>query len=317
MYAQNKQMQFNKVAQNDNTDRFAFLRKNGNRSNTSRGFNNNGYNGNLANRFFNLSVNQGFNNFNQQNVYQHTTAHQQPIAAQQVPTKSALTVEESQEAKPGNKRAILVDLPGYLYSIPALASFFEPYGEVAMLQVLPQKRIWDGDLIDILGASMCTRLSRKSLCAVVEFHSARMAKFIIGILRKRLPTLKFRCALLKPSAAIELTNQADSLGLVNAVRVKSKANAAASSSSETGMNSGSSDSNNSSDHQPASSDHSQSVSEHFGSEEESGLEEMSQTASSNNRNQDSSSQRPISTDSDDLSVEDNKKFVSSFKIVLN
>jgi hypothetical protein len=186
-----------------------------------------------------------------------------------------------------------------------------------MLQVLPQKRIWDGDLIDILGASMCTRLSRKSLCAVVEFHSARMAKFIIGILRKRLPTLKFRCALLKPSAAIELTNQADSLGLVNAVRVKSKANAAASSSSETGMNSGSSESNNSSDHQPASSDHSQSVSEHFGSEEESGLEEMSQTASSNTRNQDNSSQRPISTDSDDLSVEDNKKFVSSFKIVLN
>jgi hypothetical protein len=83
------------------------------------------------------------------------------------------------------------------------------------------------------------------------------------------------------------------------------------------MNSGSSESNNSSDHQPASSDHSQSVSEHFGSEEESGLEEMSQTASSNTRNQDNSSQRPISTDSDDLSVEDNKKFVSSFKIVLN
>lgn len=299
-------------ANNGNNDRFAFLRKNNNRSNNSRGFNNN-FN-QMNNRFANFGVNNSYNGFDG-NVYQHSTAHQQPLPPVAPKNNAAeIAAEESQEAKPGNKRAILVDLPGYLYSIPALASFFEPYGEVAMLQVLPQKRIWDGDLIDILGASMCTRLSRKSLCAVVEFHSARMAKFIIGILRKRLPTLKFRCALLKPSAAIELTNQADSLGLTNAVRVKSKTST--SSGSETGLNSTSSDSNNS-DHQPASSNHSQSVSEHFGSEEESGLEEMSQTASSNNRN--NSQSRPTSTDSDDLSssVEDNKKFVSSFKIVLN
>lgn len=47
-----------------------------------------------------------------------------------------------------------------------------------------------------------------------------MAKFIIGILRKRLPVLKFRCALLKPSAAIELTNQADNLGLPNAIKLR-------------------------------------------------------------------------------------------------
>jgi len=297
---------------NNGNDRFAFLRKNNNRSNNSRGFNNN-FN-QMNNRFANFGVNNSYNGFDG-NVYQHSTAHQQPLPPVAPKNNAAeIAAEESQEAKPGNKRAILVDLPGYLYSIPALASFFEPYGEVAMLQILPQKRIWDGDLIDILGASMCTRLSRKSLCAVVEFHSARMAKFIIGILRKRLPTLKFRCALLKPSAAIELTNQADSLGLTNAVRVKSKT--ATSSGSETGLNSTSSDSNNS-DHQPASSNHSQSVSEHFGSEEESGMEEMSQTASSNNRN--NSQSRPTSTDSDDLSssVEDNKKFVSSFKIVLN
>merc|ERR1711981_1560020 len=63
-------------------------------------------------------------------------------------------------------------------------------------------------------------LANQSLCAVVEFYSARMAEFIIGILRKRLPILKFRCALLKPSAAIELTNQADNLGLENAVRLR-------------------------------------------------------------------------------------------------
>lgn len=132
------------------------------------------------------------------------------------------SLQQIQEAKPGNKRALLVDLPPYLYSIPALASFFEPYGEVAMLQILPQKRMWDADLIDLLGASMCNKLANQSLCAVVEFYSARMAKFIIGILRKRLPILKFRCALLKPSAAIELTNQAENLGLNNVVIMNNK-----------------------------------------------------------------------------------------------
>merc|ERR1712127_749262 len=131
-----------------------------------------------------------------------------------------MTLQQIQEAKPGNKRAILTDLPEYLYSIPALASFFEPYGEVAMLQILPMKRMWDGDLIDLLGGSMCSRLAEGTHCAVVEFYSARMAKFIIGILRKRLPVLKFRCALLKPSAAIELTNQADNLGLPNAIKLR-------------------------------------------------------------------------------------------------
>jgi len=134
----------------------------------------------------------------------------------------SLDLSQIQEAKPGNKRALLVDLPPYLYSIPALASFFEPYGEVAMLQILPQKRMWDADLIDLLGASMCNKLANQSLCAVVEFYSARMAKFIIGILRKRLPILKFRCALLKPSAAIELTNQAENLGLNGVVVMKNK-----------------------------------------------------------------------------------------------
>lgn len=137
-------------------------------------------------------------------------------------TAEALEAQQIQEAKPGNKRALLVDLPPYLYSIPALASFFEPYGEVAMLQILPQKRMWDADLIDLMGASMCNKLANQSLCAVVEFYSARMAKFIIGILRKRLPILKFRCALLKPSAAIELTNQAESLGLNNVVVMNNK-----------------------------------------------------------------------------------------------
>lgn len=165
--------------------------------------------------------------------------------------KALETLQQIQEAKPGNKRALIVDLPPYLYSIPALASFFEPYGEVAMLQILPQKRMWDADLIDLLGASMCNRLANQSLCAIVEFYSARMAKFIIGILRKRLPILKFRCALLKPSAAIELTNQAENLGLQGVVVMKNKpkAKTPSSDSRNTSLNvSGSASSSSDQDH---------------------------------------------------------------------
>lgn len=242
----------------------------------------------------------------------------------------------AQEAKPGNKRAILVDLPPYLYNIPALASFFEPYGEVAMLQILPQKRMWDADLIDLLGATMCNRLANQSLCAVVEFYSARMAKFIIGILRKRLPILKFRCALLKPSAAIELSNQADNLGLTNAVRVKSKTGKtkAITDGSENSLVSQSSASEDSIEKKQRTRD----ISDGIASSEESGMDEMSSRGSHNEASTSSpavavttnptrSGGKPNSlisySDSDEDSYSSNDKnqaahrFVTSFNIQLN
>lgn len=200
--------------------------------------------------------------------------------AAQESVKALETLQQIQEAKPGNKRALLVDLPPYLYSIPALASFFEPYGEVAMLQILPQKRMWDADLIDLLGASMCNRLANQSLCAIVEFYSARMAKFIIGILRKRLPILKFRCALLKPSAAVELTNQAENLGLQNVVvmkakKVKNAGSVTTGGSEEEGIEE-SGQNNEAAENRPRQSD------------SESGLEEMSSNSGTNNRERRSS-----------------------------
>lgn len=314
----------------DQTDRFGFLRKNVRSSqNSHKSFQNqNGYNTPPSyhpqdiNQFAALSLdrkpNQGFSHMHAQ------------IGQLQNHTPIDLTSEvQIQEAKPGNKRAILVDLPGYLYSIPALAGFFEPYGEVAMLQILPQKRMWDGDLIDLLGATMCNRLARKSLCAVVEFHSARMAKFIIGILRKRLPTLKFRCALLKPSAGIELTNQADNLGLVNAVRIKTKRDSI-SSTEKTTSDSSSQEHPIHCGHSSTSESSSQLISSLSG--EESGLEEMSSNSGSTSNqvintaliaadNSSVTSLPSYTTDSDDSNAstnnDDKQRFVSSFKIVLN
>merc|ERR1712018_300209 len=100
----------------------------------------------------------------------------------------------------------------------------------------------DEDLVDTLGAAMCHKLANQSLCAVVEFYSARMAKFIIGILRKRLPILKFRCALLKPSAAIELSNQAENLGLQGVVVMKNNPAAKQTISSDSCRDTGSNES---------------------------------------------------------------------------
>lgn len=95
-------------------------------------YNNNGYN-----RFGqNSVVKPNANNRLAQADFQDAQKIQQKEqkAAQEATEKQQAlqTLQQIQEAKPGNKRAILTDLPEYLYSIPALASFFEPYGEVAM-----------------------------------------------------------------------------------------------------------------------------------------------------------------------------------------
>jgi len=275
-----------------------------------------------------------------QKIQQQALKIQQQAMVQQVQESAtadskAMTLQQIQEAKPGNKRAILTDLPEYLYSIPALASFFEPYGEVAMLQILPMKRMWDGDLIDLLGGSMCSRLAEGTHCAVVEFYSARMAKFIIGILRKRLPVLKFRCALLKPSAAIELTNQADNLGLPNAIKLRHIPTQSKDDKKLSESENGSSGC--------AASHTVESDSEHSGingkinlvqvgpvetpvvSSEESGMDELSSSNNQTESNLSSSSScnesepevertQPTNTDSQEP---DNQRFVTSFRIQLN
>jgi len=212
----------------------------------------------------------------------HIKIDEEKAAEQSV--QSLESLQQIQEAKPGNKRALIVDLPPYLYSIPALASFFEPYGEVAMLQILPQKRMWDADLIDLLGASMCNRLANQSLCAIVEFYSARMAKFIIGILRKRLPILKFRCALLKPSAAIELSNQAENLGLQGVVVMKNKPAAKQTISSDSCRDTGSNESEDHDHHDMMNVNPREETGNRQSVEFESGCEDVSSSENNNNQN---------------------------------
>jgi hypothetical protein len=48
--------------------------------------------------------------------------------------------------------------------------------------------------------------------AVVEFLTARTAKFVVGVLRKRLAQLNFRVGLIKPGLGEELTYQRNTYG---------------------------------------------------------------------------------------------------------
>lgn len=46
-----------------------------------------------------------------------------------------------------------------------------------------------------------------TFCAIIEFLTARVAKFVVGVLRKRIEALNFRIGLLKPGLAEEMAIQ--------------------------------------------------------------------------------------------------------------
>ena len=52
-------------------------------------------------------------------------------------------------------------------------------------------------------------------CAVIEFMTARVAKFVVGVLRKRIEALNFRIGLLKPGLSDEMIVQKQRLLDVN------------------------------------------------------------------------------------------------------
>lgn len=102
----------------------------------------------------------------------------------------------------------LTNLPPQMRTIAGLAAFFHPYGEVAQIQVIGpndqtpesvKKWCLDSDL-------------EQSNSAVVEFLTARTAKFVVGVLRKRLAQLNFRVGLIKPGLGDELTYQRNTYG---------------------------------------------------------------------------------------------------------
>ena len=77
---------------------------------------------------------------------------------------------------------------GWIKILNVFLAFFHPYGEVAQIQVLSPN-----DDIPEAVMKWCKETDvPPGHSAIVEFLTARTAKFVVGVLRKRLAQLNFR-----------------------------------------------------------------------------------------------------------------------------
>ncbi|CAG5108363.1 Oidioi.mRNA.OKI2018_I69.chr1.g3759.t1.cds [Oikopleura dioica] len=97
----------------------------------------------------------------------------------------------------------LADLPAPMRSVTTLAGFFHPYGEISNIQIIPVGQSFPEECHKFID----TAEYKGSFCAIVEFLTARVAKFVVGVLRKRIEALNFRVGLLKPGLAEEMAHQ--------------------------------------------------------------------------------------------------------------
>jgi hypothetical protein len=97
----------------------------------------------------------------------------------------------------------LADLPAPMRSVTTLAGFFHPYGEISNIQIIPVGQSFPEECNKFID----TAEYKGSFCAIVEFLTARVAKFVVGVLRKRIEALNFRVGLLKPGLAEEMAHQ--------------------------------------------------------------------------------------------------------------
>jgi hypothetical protein len=118
---------------------------------------------------------------------------------------------EPKEPKKPHCEVILTDLPPQLRSMQNLATFFHPYGEVSQIQIFAPKDELPANILKFTGN---TELSNQ-YSALVEFLTARVAKFVVGVLRKRLRQLNFRVGLVKPGLEEELTIQKNTIGEIS------------------------------------------------------------------------------------------------------
>jgi hypothetical protein len=97
----------------------------------------------------------------------------------------------------------LADLPPQMRDLSTLAAFFHPYGEVTHIQLIAPLDLMPPACSKFIKPDMYAEL----FCAIVEFTTARVAKFVVGVLRKRIEALNFRVGLLKPGLEEEMAAQ--------------------------------------------------------------------------------------------------------------
>ena len=107
-----------------------------------------------------------------------------------------------------NRGEIYVFFLSYIYILYTmiwlyLSGFFHPYGEIVNIQIIPVGQKFPEECHKFID----TADFEESFCAIVEFLTARVAKFVVGVLRKRIEGLNFRIGLLKPGLAEEMVVQ--------------------------------------------------------------------------------------------------------------
>merc|ERR1712227_85066 len=109
-------------------------------------------------------------------------------------------IEDGSKAKP-YKRVIAINLPSDLQSIDAVTSVFHPYGDVTLVRVLKPGKALPFDTKQY--AAKVPELGTVP-CALIDFETARAAKFAVHVLRQRADEVGFRLAILKPGVEEKL-----------------------------------------------------------------------------------------------------------------
>lgn len=130
--------------------------------------------------------------------------HKKPVkkTVQEVKT----TVNADPKVKP-HCELFIADIPASMRSVTSLAGFFHPYGEIANIQMIPIGQNFPVECSKFVN----TDDFETTYCAIIEFLTARVAKFVVGVLRKRIEALNFRIGLLKPGLAEEMLIQENRL----------------------------------------------------------------------------------------------------------
>ena len=138
---------------------------------------------------------------------QHRAAPKNP--RNQKPRKTNRAVQKepviTDEEKPlPHRRILAINLPLNIQTIETVTGVFHPYGDVTVVRVLkPGKNLpqdvkpWLRKIPDL----------GRTCCAIVDFETARAAKFAVHVLRQRENEVGFRCGLLKVGIEEKLYEQ--------------------------------------------------------------------------------------------------------------
>merc|ERR1712176_616096 len=129
--------------------------------------------------------------------------------------KTKKTTELVEKVKPADdgkakpyKRGIAINLPSELQSIDAVTSVFHPYGDVTLVRVLKPGKALPFDTKEY--AAKIPELGTVP-CALIDFETARAAKFAVHVLRQRADEVGFRLAILKPGVEEKLYAEDESM----------------------------------------------------------------------------------------------------------